>query len=77
MAGDISDNLPGYWGTAATLVSAPASRLGHQPVRLAFIDRQLAGFLAFTMGGGLIAGIRVAADPGKLASIRTQRPSRR
>ena len=79
-AGEIAVNLLRYWGPEATLVSAPASRRGDQPVLLAFVDRQLAGVLALTMGdthgdthGDVrIAGIRVVADPDKLAFVRTQ-----
>ena len=65
----VAGNLLRFWGQGATLVSLPA---GGQPAVLAFVARELAGVLVFTMRGEVIQAIHVIADPAKLGFLRSQ-----
>ena len=58
-----------FWGRGARLVSHPVSG---QPAVLAFIRRELAGVLVFTMRGELIQAVHVIGDPRKLDFLSSQ-----
>jgi RNA polymerase sigma-70 factor, ECF subfamily len=68
-AENIARNLLRFWGQGATLVSHPVAG---QPAVLAFIRRELAGVLVFTMHGELIQAVHVIGDPRKLDFLRSQ-----
>jgi RNA polymerase sigma-70 factor (ECF subfamily) len=68
-AENVARNLVRFWGHGATLVSHP---VGGQPAVLAFIGRELAGVLVFTMGGELIQAVHVIGDPRKLDFFSSQ-----
>ena len=68
-AEQIARNLLRFWGQGATLVSHP---VGDQPAVLAFVRRELAGVLVFTMRGETIQAIHVIADPRKLDFLSSQ-----
>ncbi len=65
----VARNLLRFWGQGATLVSHP---VGGQPAVLAFISRELAGVLVFTMAGESIQAIHVIGDPRKLSFLSAQ-----
>ncbi len=65
----VARNLLRFWGRGATLVSHP---IGGQPAVLAFISRELAGVLVFTMAGESIQAIHVIGDPRKLSFLSSQ-----
>ncbi len=65
----VASNLLRFWGHGATLVSHP---VGDQPAVLAFIRRELAGVLVFTMREESIQAIHVIGDPRKLAFLNAQ-----
>ena len=68
-ARSVAGNLLRFWGQGATLVSHPVAG---QPAVLAFIRRELAGVLVFTMRGELIQAVHVIGDPRKLDFLRSQ-----
>jgi RNA polymerase sigma-70 factor (ECF subfamily) len=68
-AENVARNLLRFWGQGATLVSHPVAG---QPAVLAFIRRELAGVLAFTMRGELIQAVHVIGDPRKLDFLSSQ-----
>jgi RNA polymerase sigma-70 factor (ECF subfamily) len=68
-AENVARNLLRFWGQGATLVS---HHVAGQPAVLAFIRRELAGVLVFTMRGELIAGVHVIGDPRKLDFLSSQ-----
>lgn len=68
-AENIARNLLRFWGQGATLVSHPVAG---QPAVLAFIGRQLAGVLVFTMRGEQIQAVHVIGDPRKLDFLSSQ-----
>jgi len=65
----VARHLLHFWGEGATLVSTPA---GGQPAALGFVDRSLAGILAFTMREGRIETVHVITDPAKLNFLSAQ-----
>jgi RNA polymerase sigma-70 factor (ECF subfamily) len=68
-ADNVARNLVRFWGHGATLVSHPVAG---QPAVLAFIRRELAGVLVFTMRGELIQAVHVIGDPRKLDFLSSQ-----
>jgi RNA polymerase sigma-70 factor (ECF subfamily) len=68
-AENVARNLVRFWGDGATLVSHPVAG---QPAVLAFIRRELAGVLVFTMRGELIQAVHVIGDPRKLDFLSSQ-----
>jgi RNA polymerase sigma-70 factor, ECF subfamily len=68
-AARVARNLLYYWGPPATLVTQP---MAGQPALLAFVGRDLAGVLAFTMMGDTIQAVHVIADPRQLGFLSTQ-----
>ena len=68
-AENVARNLLRFWGQGATLVSHPVAG---QPAVLAFIRRELAGLLVFTMRGELIQAVHVIGDPRKLDFLSSQ-----
>jgi RNA polymerase sigma-70 factor (ECF subfamily) len=68
-AENVGRNLVRFWGHGATLVSHPVAG---QPAVLAFIRRELAGVLVFTMRGELIQAVHVIGDPRKLDFLSSQ-----
>jgi len=68
-AENVARNLLRFWGQGATLVSHPVAG---QPAVLAFIRRELAGLLVFTMRGELIQAVHVVGDPRKLDFLSSQ-----
>jgi hypothetical protein len=58
-----------FWGHGATLVSHPVAG---QAAVLAFIRRELAGVLVFTMRGELIQAVHVIGDARKLDFLSSQ-----
>ncbi len=68
-AENVARNLVRFWGHGATLVSHPVAG---QPAVLAFIRRELAGVLVFTMRGELIQAVHVIGDPRKLDFLSSQ-----
>ena len=68
-AENVAGNLVRFWGHGATLVSHPVAG---QPAVLAFIHRELAGVLVFTMRGELIQAVHVIGDPRKLDFLSSQ-----
>jgi RNA polymerase sigma-70 factor (ECF subfamily) len=65
----VGRHLLHFWGRGTTLVSMP---VGGQPGALGFIDRELAGILAFTMRAGRIESVHVITDPVKLNFLAAQ-----
>jgi RNA polymerase sigma-70 factor (ECF subfamily) len=65
----VSKNLLHFWGSDATLVSIP---VGGQPAVLGFVDRELAGIIAFTMRAERIETVHVITDPAKLNFLSAQ-----
>jgi RNA polymerase sigma-70 factor, ECF subfamily len=65
----VARNLLRFWGQGATLVSQP---VGGQPAVLAFLGRQLAAVLIFTMRGEIIQAVHVIGDPAKLGFLTAQ-----
>ena len=65
----VARNLLRFWGQGATLVSQP---VGGQPAVLAFLGRQLAAVLVFTMRGEIIQAVHVIGDPAKLGFLTAQ-----
>jgi RNA polymerase sigma-70 factor (ECF subfamily) len=65
----VGRHLLHFWGPGATLVSMPA---GGQPAALGFVDRELAGILAFTMRARRIETVHVITDPAKLNFLAAQ-----
>jgi hypothetical protein len=68
-AENVARNLLRFWGQGARLVSHPVAG---QPAVLAFIRRELAGVLVFTMRGELIQEVHVIGDPRKLDLLSSQ-----
>jgi RNA polymerase sigma-70 factor (ECF subfamily) len=66
----VGENLLRFWSRPRTvLVSQP---LGAEPAVLAFVDRQLVGVLALTIGAGKITKVHVHVDRSTLAPLREQ-----
>jgi len=68
-AENVARNLVRFWGHGATLMSHPVAG---QPAVLAFIRRELAGVLVFTMRDELIQAVHVIGDPRKLDFLSSQ-----
>jgi RNA polymerase sigma-70 factor (ECF subfamily) len=73
----VAANLLQFWGQGATLVSHPVAG---QPAILAYLGRDLAGLITFTLRGGLIQSVHVVADPvtfrGPFPSLPGRPPAR-
>jgi RNA polymerase sigma-70 factor (ECF subfamily) len=66
----VGENILRFWGRPRTvLVSQP---LGAEPAVLAFVNRQLIGVLALTIGAGAITKIHVHVDRATLTPLREQ-----
>jgi RNA polymerase sigma-70 factor, ECF subfamily len=66
----VGENILRFWSRPRTvLVSQP---LGAEPAVLAFVNRQLVGVLALTIGAGAITKIHVHVDRSTLAPLREQ-----
>jgi hypothetical protein len=65
----VARNLLRFWGPGATLVSQP---VGGRPAVLAFLGRQLAAVLVFTMRGEIIQAVHVIGDPAKRGVLTAQ-----
>jgi RNA polymerase sigma-70 factor, ECF subfamily len=66
----VAENILRFWGRPRiVLVSQP---LGAEPAVLAFVNRQLVGVLALTIGAGAITKIHVHVDRSTLAPLRQQ-----
>jgi RNA polymerase sigma-70 factor (ECF subfamily) len=62
----VSRNLMRWFGTSATLVSAP---VGDQTQVLAYVARRLYAVIYLTVADGVIQRLHVIADPAKLESM--------